>query len=147
MNRILVLSHGSHTCAREALPNTRAIVVSGMESDSAKLYADIFRVPFLEAQEVFRLSPQSVRYSATRLHVLEKGVAVYLPLKEEWVGQANWPIARGSSVALLTAYLLALAHGAEEIQYRLVRRDEVVPMSFGLLRKFKEHKITFRCLT
>jgi hypothetical protein len=147
MSRIIVLSAGTHTCARDALPNTKAIVTSGLSTLCAKLYADIFKIPFLPAQEVFRLSPQAVRYSATRLRVLECGVAVYHPLDYEWLAKANWPIAKGSSPALLTAYMLALAHGCELIQYRLARRDEVVPMSFGLLQKLREQKIKVQYLT
>ncbi len=147
MSRIIVLSHGTHTSAREVLPDTMAIVVSGMSTESAELFASIFNVPFTRAEEFFSLSAQSLRFPPTRTIVREKGVALYYPLSDEWLKRSNWPLARGNSSALLTAYVLALSLGAFEIEYRLGSREEVVPLNHFLLKKLTDCKIGLRYLT
>lgn len=147
MSRILVLSNGTHTCARDMLRDTEALVVSGMPVESAKLFASIFNVPFACAEETFNLSPQSLRFPPTRTTVRATGIALYYPLTKEWLQRSNWPLARGNSSALLTAYILARSLGAGEIEYRLGSREEVVPLNFSLLQKFIENRITIRYLT
>ena len=136
MSRILVLSNGARAGAREALIDTKAIVSCG-----APLHASIFGIPFVSAVELFSLSSQAVRFPPTRRRVREAGIAVYGPLHEEWVQCSNWPLARGTCPALLTAYVLALALEACEIEYRLARRGDIVGVNLTLIQQLCARKI------
>lgn len=137
MSRILVLSNGARAGAREALTDTLAVVSCG-----AKLHASMFGIPFVSAGERFSLSSQAVRFPATRRHVREAGLSVYDPLEEGWVRHSNWPLARGTCPALLTAYVLALALETCVIEYRLAPRGDIVPVNLTFIQQLCTKKIS-----
>ena len=147
MSRILVLSNGVHVCAREALQGTKAVVVGcSVPPECAKLFASLIGIPLTSADESFSLSPQTVCYPATRKQVREHGVRLYRSLEGEWIKHSNWPLARGTCPALLTAYILALALDAKVIEYRLKRRGEVVGTNLTLVHQMsvREIRVSFR---
>ncbi len=136
MSRILVLSNGARAGAREALADTQAIV-----SSDATLHASLFAIPFVSTEDAFSLSSQAVRFPPTRRVVRETGLAVYSPLAAGWVQHSNWPLARGTCPALLTAFVLAIALEVDEIEYRLARKGDIIPVSLTLILQMCVRKI------
>ncbi len=147
MDRILVLSRGVHACAKDAHSGTKAIVTHGLSFEGSKAYAERCGIPLVQAGELFRASPQAIRYSATRRIVRERGVTLYHPLNQVWVDQSSCPLARGSASALFTAFVLARALGVSTIDCRAERHGEDIVMNPLLEREFRTSNISFRHLT
>ncbi len=147
MGRVIVLSERMPVNNPETLYGTEAMVVAKDCRQRLTMCASFYGLPYVGADEAFCLSPQSLRFPPTRILVRNRrkaGVELYSPLSESWLRGSNWQLARNNAPALLTAFVLAHALGAETIDYWLTDAEETVNMSFHLLQKFKEYGIAVR---
>ena len=142
MDRIIVLSQGVPIRESHRTCSTKAVVAANMQREDAQLLAELLRMPFASLDEVFSLSPQSLRFPPTRKAVREQGLAVYGALAHAWTTHSSWPIARRTCPALVTAYVLAVSLGVPHIAYYRSHRSDVIPMSLAFLAKLKTHAIT-----
>lgn len=122
--KIVIVGKGICANAHTVTDGARALVMNAADAVASQQYAQCLQVPLVETTTVFRLSPQTVRVSATRRVIAPLPPSLFTALSPECLQGCNCVSLRGIPPELATAALLARVYQVSNVEWCYPERGE-----------------------